>query len=682
MPIVGYTQDQNPFVLETPLGKDKLLVRSFAGEEHLSGLFQYRLELLSEYDSLDFSQIVGKSVTLTLSLPGGSSQYVNGIVGRFVQGGQTDRMTYYYADLHPWLWMLTMSMNCKIFQNVTAPDIIQKVFSDLGFTDYRNSLTATYQTREYCVQYNETAFAFVSRLMEEEGIFYFFEHSASKHTLVLADDVSAYLTAPGVATVKWRPVSKGEREEINAITHCALEQQLTSGQFKTTDYNFEMPQTSLLVTASGSDTSRSIFEYPGNYSKQDPGETVANTRLAEMEAMGKTLTGTSTCRAFHCGCKFTLQDHYRSDVNGDYVLRSITHHGEDGHYSNRFVAFPSATTFRPPRHTPRPKIVGSQTALVTGKSGEEIWTDKYGRIKVKFHWDQADAKDETSSCWIRVAQGWAGKQWGSMFLPRVGQEVVVSFLDGDPDRPLVTGSVYNAEQTTPYTLPDDQTKSTIKSNSSKGGEGFNELRFEDKKGSEEVFLQAQKDLTVSVLNNETRTIKQSRTTIIQEADEALTVEKGNRTVKVNTGNETHEVKGTRALTVTGNETHTNKADFKQEVTGNYTLKVSGDLSIEVTGKISIKSTGAMNLESTGDMTHKSSGALTNQSTGALTNKSSVGLTNQAGTSLTNKAGTTLTNKGGVSLSNEAPSISSKADATQTVDGGGMLTLKGGLVKIN
>ena len=682
MPVAGYTQDQSPFVLQTPLGKDKLLVRAFTGEEHLSGLFHYRLDLLSEDDSLDFTQIVGKAVTLTLALPGGSSQYVNGIVGRFTQGGQNERFTSYYAELHPWLWMLTMSMDCKIYQNKTAPDIIQQVFSDLGFSDHRSSLAATYQTREYCVQYNESAFAFVSRLMEEEGIFYFFDHSAGKHTLVLADDASAWAACPGLASVQWRPVEAGGREEINAITQCALEQQVTSDQFKTTDYNFEMPQTSLLVTASGSDTSRSVFEYPGNYSKQSPGETRANTRLAELEAPGKALTGSSTCRAFHCGGKFTLAGHYRSDVNSDYVLRSVTHHAEADRYSNRFVAFPAATAFRPPRRTPRPKIAGTQTALVTGKTGEEIWTDQYGRIKVKFHWDQTDAKDETSSCWIRVTQGWAGKQWGSLFLPRIGQEVVVSFLDGDPDRPLVTGSVYNAEQTTPYTLPGDQTKSTLKSNSSKGGEGFNEFRFEDKKGSEEVFLQAQKDLTVSVLNNETRTIKQSRTTTIQEADETLTVDKGNRTVKVNTGNETHEVKGTRALTVTGNETHTNKADFKQEVTGNYTLKVSGDLSIEVTGKISIKSTGAMDLESTGDMTHKSSGALTNQSTGALTNKSSAGLTNQAGTSLTNKAGTSLTNKGGASLSNEAPSISNKADASQTVDGGGMLTLKGGLVKIN
>jgi type VI secretion system secreted protein VgrG len=337
----------------------------------------------------------------------------------------------------------------------------------------------------------------------------------------------------------------------------------------------------------------------------------------------------------------------------------VTHQGDQEQYSNSFEAFPSSITFRPSRVTPKPRVIGSQTALVVGKSGEEIWTDQYGRIKLKFYWDQSSASDETSSCWVRVAQGWAGKVWGAIFIPRIGQEVVVSFLDGNPDRPLVTGCVFNAQQTVPYTLPDDQTKSTIKTNSSKGGSGFNELRFEDKAGSEELFMQAQKDMNITVLNDLTSTITNNRTTTVQKKDDSLIVDQGNRSIKVNTGNETHEVKGTRGLTITGNETHTNKADFTQNVTGNFTLKVSGNLSIEVSGSVAIKSGTSFDI----------------QAGTALTSKSGTALTNEAGTSLTNKAGTSMSNEANVS-------ITSKANASHDVESSGILTLKGSLVKIN
>jgi type VI secretion system secreted protein VgrG len=314
--------------------------------------------------------------------------------------------------------------------------------------------------------------------------------------------------------------------------------------------------------------------------------------------------------------------------------------GNQEEYSNSFDAFPATATYRPPLATPRPHISGSQTALVVGKSGEEIWTDQYGRIKVKFSWDQSTPKDETSSCWVRVSTPWAGKQWGSIQIPRIGQEVVVSFLEGNPDRPLITGSVYNASETVPYTLPDNQTRSTFKSNSSKGGNGFNEICFEDKAGSEEIFIQAQKDMNVVVLNDSTATITK---------DETITV-KGKRTMTV-TGDEAHTnqanfsstitkdetvtVKGKRTMTVTGNEAHTNQADFSSTVSGNFSLKVSGNLTIEASGSVSIK----------------------------------------AGTTFTNKAGTDMTNDAGTTLTN-------KAAASQTVDGGGMLTVKGGMVKIN
>lgn len=654
-----------PFVQETywiqittPLGENKLLLKSLEGEERLSGLFHFTLELVSEDDSIDSPQVVGKNVTVTFFLPDSNYQYINGVVTRFTQAGKTDRFTTYYAEIHPWMKLLAMNSDCRIFQNKSTPDIIKQVFSDLGFNDFKDSLAGTYQPREFCVQYQETSFAFVSRLMEEEGIFYFFEHDTTKHTLVLADDSSAYGSCPGLTQVEFQP-SQPSRQIQNAILNCSLEHNVISDEYKTTDYNFTTPSTNLLASASGTDKDRSIYEYPGWYSTKDDGETLANKRLAALQAPEKVLRGVSTCPAFHAGCKFDLANHYRQDVNTAYVLLSVALRATQEDYSNSFEAIPVDVQYRPPRVTLRPRIAGTQTALVVGKQGEEIWTDLYGRIKVKFHWDQSSAKDETSSCWIRVAQGWAGKQWGNIFIPRIGQEVVVSFLEGNPDRPLVTGCVYNAEEAVPYTLPDEQTKSAIKTNSSKGGNGFNELRFEDKAGSEELFIQAQKDMTVNVLNNQTSTIQKTRSASIMEADEILSVEKGNRTIQVKTGNETHEVQGTRELTITGNETHTDKADFTQTVSGNFTLKVSGNLSIEVSGSVKIKAGTTVDVES------------------------GTGLTNKAGTALTNQAGTSLTNKAGTSMSSEASiSISSKANASHTVESSGIMTVKGSLVKIN
>lgn len=653
-----YVQGPGPILIDTPLGPDQLMVKRFHGEERISGLYHFTLEMISESNSLDFSSIVGKGVTLTIELPGGVKQPIHGIVGRFVQGGRDARFTTYFADIHPWLWLLTMNVDCRIFQNMTTPDILSKVFSDLGFTDYADKTTATYQPREYCVQYMETSFAFVSRLMEEEGIFYFFTHSDGAHKLVLADSSSAYEDLNGAIEVTLRPFEASWDQQYS-VHECTVEQQVTVGQYKADDYNFETPATDLFSVADATDTARSVYEYPGRFLKKSDGEQATRVRLETFEAPAKMLKGTSPCRAFRPGYKFTLQGHTRSDANAAYVLTRVSHRMDQTEaYRNEFEAIPETVPYRALRSTPRPRIFGTQTATVTGKSGEEIWTDQYGRIKVKFRWDQTDAEDETSSCWIRVAQGWSGKQWGAMVIPRVGQEVVVSFLEGDPDRPLITGCVYNATMTVPYALPDEQTKSTFKSNTSKGGGGFNEFRFEDKKGSEEIFVQAQKDMNITVLHDETRTVKNNRTTTVTK-EEKLTVEEGNRTVAVNTGNETHTVKGKRDLTVTGDESHTNDANYNGKVEGNYTLKVTGNIMIEASGSITIKS---------------GTGITSEAGTGIL-NKAQTTLTNQAGTSLTNSAGTTLVNSAGISLTN-------KGSASQVVDGGGMLEIKGGLVKIN
>jgi len=610
-----YIQDNLKLKVSTPLGPNKLLLSSFRGEEQISGLFHFNLEMVSEDNAIDFQAIVGKSITVTLRLGNDVEHHLNGIVARFVQEETNLRLTRYYADVHPWLWLLTKTSDCRIFQNKSTPEIIELIFNDLGFTDFRNDLKNSYDKREYCVQYNESAFNFVSRLMEEEGIFYFFEHTTDKHTLVLGDDADAHKACPGLegTAVHFRQSLMDHTQDL-AITRCLVEEQIVSGSFAHDDYNFETPNTDLKVESQSDKPKFKVYEYPGNFLKKDKGEKRADLRLDALEQPQKMIRGDAFVRAFVTGHKFELKDHYRADVNQTYVLQSVSHAATQESYTNSFTAFSADVPFRPPRHTAKPRISGTQTAIVVGKAGEEIWTDKYGRVKVQFHWDQLGKNDENSSCWIRVDYGWAGKQWGGIFLPRIGQEVIVSYLEGDPDRPLITGAVYNNEQVVPYTLPDEQTKSTVKTNSSKGGNGFNEIRFEDKKDSEELYFHAQKDQNIvvehdrtkKVLHNETNEIKQDRSTTIQEGNDTYVVSKGNRTFKVDTGNETYDVKGKRDLTITGNETHTNNANFTQTVSGNYSLKVTGNLTIETTGTLTLKSAGGTTIESPAIVTIKGS----------------------------------------------------------------------------
>ena len=332
------------------------------------------------------------------------------------------------------------------------------------------------------------------------------------------------------------------------------------------------------------------------------------------------------------------------------MVSKVHHSADQLTYQNRFETSPKTVPFRPLRKTARPVVIGNHTAKVVGPANEEIWTDKHGRIKVQFPWDRLGKKDDKSSCWIRVSQSWAGQSWGALYLPRIGQEVLVSYIDGDPDRPLITGSVYNAEQVPPIALPGKSSQSTVLSRSTKNGTAGNEMRFEDKKDAEELYFHAQKDMLTEVEND--------LTTTVIAGNEAHTVKKGNRVVKVDTGNETHSVKGTRDLEVTGDETHTNKANFAQKVTGNYELKVTGNLVIDVTGTIMIKSAQSVDI------------------------KAGTNLTAKAGANLTNDAGAMLTNKGGAKMSNEAPLIDSKASGMHSVEAGGILTLKGALVKIN
>ncbi len=507
-----YTQENRLIAIDTPLGKDVLMLQGFTGREGISQLFKFDCDLLSDKNDIAFKDIIGQQVTIRVLLSDGSSErYVNGYVSRFAQSGSDSKFTHYQMEVVPWLWFLTRSADCRIFQNETIPDIIQEVFKTAGYSDFKNSVTGTYDPLEYCVQYRETDFNFASRLMEQYGIFYYFEHEDGKHTLVLADSSSAHQPCPDQDSASYNQ-STGDLDSEDVITAWHMEQELRTGKYSLTDYNFETPAASLMVNEPtvvdvGGNANFEIYDYPGIHLNQSQGGGVAKIRMQEEEASHIVISGSSVCRAFTSGYKFDLKEHPRDDMNASYVLTEVQHVATVGsysqadsnspaHYSNHFTCIPASVPFRPPRITPKPFVQGPQTALVVGKSGEEIWVDKYGRIKVQFYWDRLGQKDENSSCWIRVSQPWGGQGWGAMWIPRMGQEVVVSFVEGDPDRPLITGRVYNADQTVPYTLPDHQTVSTFMSRSSKGGGSgnYNEIRFEDKQGSEQIFINAERDM--------------------------------------------------------------------------------------------------------------------------------------------------------------------------------------------
>jgi len=567
-----YTQEGRLITLTTPLGEDVLLLAGFSGHEAISRLFSFHLDLLTEHGPIDFTQIIGKNVTISVAQSDNTLRYFNGMVNQFAQSGSDTNFMHYQMEVVPWTWMLTRYADCKIFHNKKVGDILEQVFQDRGFQDYNLSLNGGYSPLEYCVQYRETDFNFISRLMEQNGIFYFFQHEKGKHTMVIADSSSIHEPCPGQESAGYNLMGGG-LETDDVVNTWNIEQELRTGKYTLTDYNFKTPSASLLATEStiysvGGNASFEIFDYPGEYTTRGDGSAFAKLRMQEDEAGHLVAHGSSVCRAFTSGYKFDLVDHYQDSMNASYVLTEIQHiasvgetysgsGGGNDNYSNHFTCIPETVPFRPARLTPKPFVQGPQTAVVVGKSsdvgdgddggggdGEEIWVDKYGRVIVLFPWDRAGK----CSCRVRVSQDWAGQGWGAITIPRVGQEVIVSFLEGDPDRPIITGRVYNADQTVPYPLPDNQTRSTFKTRSTKygGTDNYNELRFEDKKGDEQIFLRGEKDFDTRLKND----------------------------IREWVGNN-------RSLIVTQDQMEKAGGDLHSQVTGNINQKVGQNLSLQV-----------------------------------------------------------------------------------------------------
>jgi type VI secretion system secreted protein VgrG len=527
MPI---SQKNRPVQIATPLGEDVLLFYRMSGRERLGGLFEYELELLSEHGSIDPDRLLGENVTVGVSLPEGGWRFFNGYVARFGQQEPLDGFAVYRATLRPWLWFLTRAANCRIFQNANAPDIVKQVFRDQGFAGFTERLSGEYAAREYCVQYRETDFDFASRLMEEEGIYYYFTHENGRHTLVLADSPSAHEPFPGYATIPYHPETGGtDKTRAGHIHAWAVGREVQPGAHALADYDFKKPKADLRVKSAiampHAHAGYERFDYPGRYAELGHGENLARRRMEQRRAEFEGCTGHGNARGLAAGHRFKLTGHRREAQNRDCLVVSADYQIRlDGYIATAspasggdlfqcaFAAIDAAQAYRPPRLTPKSAVHGPQTAVVVGPAGEEIYTDEYGRVKVQFHWDRYGKQDENSSCWIRVAQPWAGQRWGMVALPRIGQEVVVEFLEGDPDRPLVTGSVYNHGQMPPYALPANKTQSGIKSRSSKGGlpPHFNEIRFEDKKGEEQVYIHAEKNQDNVVENDETTRVGRDR----------------------------------------------------------------------------------------------------------------------------------------------------------------------------
>lgn len=460
----------------TSLGEDALVFRRMVGREQLGRPFKFVIDLLADDEQFILESVLGLPITVGLELADESERYFNGLVSDFSLVGRDGRYAHYQATVRPWLWFLSRSSDCRIFQNMTVPDIIKLVCMDHGFSDIEDELSEAYAEREFCVQYRETAFDFISRLMEDEGIYYYFAHEADKHSLVLCDSYGSHAPVEGYEEIRYLPPAADARDNEH-VSEWRLAQGVQPGGLALSDYDFTRPRAGLGVKSSvargGGMASFELYDYPGGYSDADLGERSARLRIEGLHAQFERIHAVGNARGIQPGALFSLTEFPREDQNREYLIaradyeleESVRETGEPASgptFRSEFQVLESQTPFRSSHHTERPTVRGPQTALVVGKEGEKIWTDEYGRVKVQFHWDRYGEADENSSCWVRVSQAWAGKQWGAMFIPHVGQEVIVDFLEGDPDRPLITGRVYNADNLPPLALSEGQHKSIIR----------------------------------------------------------------------------------------------------------------------------------------------------------------------------------------------------------------------------
>ena len=624
---------------------DNLLFVGMSADEELGELFRFELQFESKDAGIDLTSLLGSSMTVTLALEDGFKRHFNGMVCEASQTGvaTVDTLVYaqYAVTLVPKPWLLEQIVDCRIFTEMTAPDIIQKLLEESGYTDVKNSLTGNYAQRDYCVQYREDCLSFIHRLMEQEGIYYYFTHDSSKHTMVLADGVGAHAAIDEFKKVPFAAGAGGALGRAATIATFGAVRGVDGATFKLTDYNPLTPKASLLSshTSDGNQptTTHAAFDFPGAHADASVGQHYASVRAEALTAARSGYHGTTDACGAEAGNLFTLSDYSRQELNQEYLLTATQSYlrgaghasgsGDHLEFQCQFRAIPGSIPFRKEIRTAKPKVAGLQTAIVTGSdTDEDIAVDQYGRVQVNFHWNMPDKPNAKCSCPVRVASPWAGKGWGAVSIPRVGQEVVVSFLEGDPDRPLIIGSVYNAANTVPYGLPDNKTQSGIKSRSLLGGtDDFNELRFEDKQGSEDFIIHAQKDMheevendhvvtidhdetvevknnqTLTVDNDQTETIKHDRKVTVQNDDKLDVTANGTTTIgqkfKLDAGTEIDLVCGASSITLKASGDIEIKG-VNIKITGDATVKMAGQATVDIGAGASVKvhSDAMMNVE--------------------------------------------------------------------------------------
>lgn len=601
---MGDLKQANRFLqLETPLGEDRLLLKSFEGSEEISGLFQYRLEMVSEENDLDLDQLVGKPVSFGVRhREKNEFRWWNGIVCKAWHHPEEDRLTHYGAEVVPWFWFLTRSSDCFIRQKIEVKDVLKDVFRRFGFNQHSIQVTRPHTPWPYLTQYRETHFSFLSRIMEEEGIYYYFQHEKGKHTMVVTDDMSVHQPCPHQARMRFQ-TSRGPGTYLaeDGIYHWEFHSQFQSGKYTHAEWNFLKPEVKLssevpAKTKKAGVRQFELYDFPGEYEEREEGDNWATTRMEEQELDNEFARGSGDSRSLTPGFRFELYGHDRRDQNRQYLVTEIKHIGEEGsffagdqsgsgRYSNEFRCIPATVQYRPRRKTPKHIMRGLQTAIVVGAKPEEIHTDEHGQVKVRFHWDrEPDKKDEDRSCYIRVSQPWAGKNWGAMFLPRVGQEVVVDFLEGDPDRPLIVGRVYNATQAPPWELPKNKNWSGIKTRSTRegGAENYNELRFDDTKGKEEFLLHAERDMTITVEHDTNEHVEHDRFLTVDGIQSEQVKKDLHSTVE---GERREQVGKNLSLNV-GGQAHQKAADL-------YTLESGGEIHLKAKGRIILDAGGGI-----------------------------------------------------------------------------------------
>ena len=668
-----------------------LQLRRASVDEALSTLTLARIEVLHRDRALPLAKLVGKSADIVIPYDSGK-RYFRGICVSAEYLGIHRGFGRYLLEVRPRLWLLTRARDCRVFQDKSTPDLIADILGNFGLSPHIDKrLTQTHDPRDFCLQYRETDFAFLSRLMEEDGIYYFFNHDADTEKMVLADATSAHKTVPGKAVVEFLDglnTGSGDKDHIFAL---AAEEQVTTGKVSLDDYNFETPALDLLsrsIMARGTHAfaDYEAYDTPGHFRKPPAGATRAKVQMEAIALRHQTWRASGNLRWLGVGHTFGIKGHPHTQGETDFMVTAAVHYIQtdpldegpaDGSavampadhktaYRCDFRFIPAKTQFRAPQITPWPEIPGVQTAMVVGPKGEEIHTDKYGRVRIQFHWDRVGKTDEKSSVFVRTMMPWTGKSWGMIAIPRIGQEVVVQFEEGNPDRPIIVGMLYNADNMPPWALPANMTQSGIKTNSSKSGGGFNELMMEDRKGSELVRFQAEKDYVQTVKNDATitvgvdkkdkgdmsLTVHRNLTETLDTGDHAFTVKDGKQDIKIKK-DKTEQVEGKSTLTVTGNLTETVEQ-------GNVThmVKMGNESVVLDMGNFSLETKlGAVAITAMQSITLK-------------VGENSV-VINQMGVTVT---GLMVTVEGKAMLEAKSPLTQVKGDA--------MLTLKGGLTMIN